>query len=163
MTVFDFQATSIGGEEVPLAKYRGNVLLIVNVASRCRFTPQYGGLEKLYEKYGEQGFRVLGFPSNQFGAQEPGPESEIKTFCDNRYGVTFPLFAKIDVNGSKAHPLYEFLKGAKPGIMGTPGIKWNFTKFLIDRQGRPIKRYGPRDEPEAIEADIKNALNTAAL
>jgi len=158
MTVYDFQAASIDGKPVPLGDYRGKVLLIVNVASRCGFTPQYAGLERLFKKYSGQGLIVLGFPSNQFGKQEPGTESEIKQFCDARYGITFPLFAKIDVNGSNAHPLYSFLKRAKRGLLGTGRIKWNFTKFLIDREGRPIKRYGPPVKPEAIESDIERAL-----
>ena len=161
-TVYDFQAISIDGAQVPIAKYRGNVLLIVNVASQCGFTPQYAGLEKLYEKFGGQRFFVLGFPSNQFGKQEPGPESEIKTFCQTRYGVTFPLFAKIDVNGPHAHPLYEFLKTKRPGLLGTRRIKWNFTKFLVDHDGRPIKRYAPQIKPDAIEDDIKKALNAVS-
>jgi len=158
MTVYDFKATSLDGEPVQLDKYRDNVLLIVNVASRCGFTPQYAGLEKLYGKYRQQGFFVLGFPSNQFGSQEPGTADEIKTFCQSQYGITFPLFAKTDVNGANAHPLYEFLKSEQPGILGTLGIKWNFTKFLVDRQGHPIKRFGPQDKPESLERDIEAAL-----
>ena len=158
MTVYDFQADSIDGAKIPLSVYRGKTLLIVNVASRCGFTPQYKGLENLYEKYKDQGFLVLGFPCNQFGSQEPGTESEIKNFCETNYSVKFPLFSKIDVNGSQAHPLYKFLEKAKPGILGTEGIKWNFTKFLIDRQGNPVKRYAPADKPEAIEDDLKTVL-----
>jgi len=158
MTVHDFQAASIDGKPVSLAAYRGNVLLIVNVASKCGFTPQYAGLEALYKKYRNRGFVILGFPSNQFGGQEPGTHAEIKNFCDLQYGVTFPLFGKIDVNGPNAHPLYDFLKAEKPGVLGTQRIKWNFTKFLIDRDGRPIKRYGPRRKPEEIEADVERAL-----
>ena len=158
MTVYDFQADSINGTKVPLSEYRGKTLLIVNVASRCGFTPQYTGLENLYEKYKDQGFLVLGFPCNQFGSQEPGTESEIKNFCETNYSVKFPLFSKIDVNGPQAHPLYQFLVKSKPGILGTEGIKWNFTKFLIDRQGNPVKRYAPSDKPEAIENDLKAAL-----
>src|SRR3954469_950565 len=157
-TVYDFKATSIEGKPVSLENFRGQVLLVVNLASRCGFKPQYEGLEKLYEKYANQGFQVLGFPCNQFGSQEPGSESEIKTFCNTRFGVTFPLFAKVDVNGSKAHPLYEFLKTSKRGILGTQRIKWNFTKFLADRQGHPIKRYAPQNKPESIEEDIQQAL-----
>ena len=157
-SVYDFEATSIAGEPVSLARYRGSVLLIVNVASQCGFTPQYAGLEKLHEEFREQGFAVLGFPSNQFGHQEPGSEPEIEAFCRTRYGVTFPLFAKIDVNGAQAHPLYTLLKGAQPGILGTGRIKWNFTKFLVDRNGRPIRRYAPQHKPETIEEDIRNAL-----
>ena len=158
MTVYDFQAKTIDGEEVSLSEFRGKVLLIVNVASRCGFTPQYEGLEKLYEQYKDQGFSVLGFPCNQFGGQEPGAESEIKNFCETSYGVKFPLFSKIDVNGPQAHPLYQFLEKEKPGILGTEGIKWNFTKFLVDRHGNPIKRYAPRDKPESLEDDIRRAL-----
>ena len=158
MTVYEFQASSIDGIDIPLSKYRGKVLLIVNVASRCGFTPQYKGLENLYEKYKDQDFLVLGFPCNQFGSQEPGTESEIKNFCETNYSVKFPLFSKIDVNGSQAHPLYKFLEKAKPGILGTEGIKWNFTKFLIDRQGNPVKRYASADKPEAIEDDLKTVL-----
>ena len=158
MTVYEFQAKTIDGKEVPLSAFRGKVLLLVNVASRCGFTPQYKGLEKLYEKYQGQGFLVLGFPCNQFGGQEPGTESEIKSFCETSYGVKFPLFSKIDVNGPQAHPLYQFLQKAKPGFLGIKRIKWNFTKFLVDRQGNPIKRYAPGDKPEAIEDDIKRLL-----
>jgi glutathione peroxidase len=158
MTVYDFQASSIDGQQIPLKNYSGKLLLIVNVASKCGFTPQYAGLESLYEKYKDRGLVILGFPSNQFGKQEPGTDSEIKTFCDTRFGVTFPLFSKIDVNGSNAHPLYSFLKQARRGFLGTSRIKWNFTKFLIDRTGRPIKRFGPQVKPEALEADIQSAL-----
>jgi glutathione peroxidase len=157
-SVYHFAAASIAGEQIPLSKYRGNVLLIVNVASQCGFTPQYAGLEKLHVEFRDQGFSVLGFPCNQFGNQEPAAEPEIETFCRTRYGVTFPLFAKIEVNGPKAHPLYTFLKSAQPGVLGTRRIKWNFTKFLVDRQGRPIKRYAPQHKPESITDDIRNAL-----
>ena len=160
MSIYDFQAKAIDGSDVPLSQYRGNVLLIVNVASKCGFTPQYTGLESLYEKYRSEGFAVLGFPCNQFGSQEPGTESDIKSFCDLQYGVTFPLFSKIDVNGPNTHPLYTYLKTAKPGILGTEGIKWNFTKFLIDREGEPIKRYAPADKPDAIDADIASVLHS---
>ena len=158
MTVYDFQAISIDGQQVALKDYSGKVLLIVNVASKCGFTPQYSGLEKLYEKYKDRGFEILGFPSNQFGKQEPGTESEIKQFCDAQYGVKFPLFTKIEVNGPGTHPLYSFLKRTRPGFLGTARIKWNFTKFLIDRNGRPIKRFAPQAKPEVIEADIQRAL-----
>ena len=158
MSIYDFHVRTIDGNEISLADYRGKVLLIVNVASKCGFTPQYKGLESLYEKYKDQGLVILGFPCNQFGSQEPGAESEILSFCNLEYGVTFPLFSKIDVNGSKAHPLYGYLKTAKPGILGTEGIKWNFTKFLIDRKGEPIHRYAPADKPDAIDADLKAAL-----
>jgi glutathione peroxidase len=157
-TVYDFRANSIDGNDVALSSYRGKVLLIVNVASACGFTPQYAGLEKLYEGYKDRGLVVLGFPCNQFGKQEPGPEAEIKTFCETRFGVTFPLFSKIDVNGANAHDLYKFLVAEKPGFLGSKRIKWNFTKFLIDKEGRPLKRYAPQDKPESIEADIQRAL-----
>ena len=157
MTVYDFKVRTIDGDEIPLSTYRGKVLLIVNVASKCGFTPQYKGLEELHERFGKE-FEVLGFPCNQFGQQEPGSDSEIRAFCDLRYGVRFPLFSKIDVNGPGTHPLYEYLKSAKPGFLGSKRIKWNFTKFLIDRQGRPVKRYSPQTKPEAVEKDIQSAL-----
>ncbi|MCS6984447.1 MAG: glutathione peroxidase [Leptospiraceae bacterium] len=159
-TVYDFSAKSITGEEISLERYRGKVLLIVNVASRCGFTPQYKGLENIYEKYRDQGFEILGFPCNQFGNQEPGSEEEIKTFCETNYNVKFPLFAKIEVNGENAHPLYKFLTKAKPGILGTEAIKWNFTKFLIDRKGIPVKRYAPQERPEDLTEDIEKLLAT---
>jgi glutathione peroxidase len=158
MTVYDFKARTIDGREISLADYKGRVLLIVNVASRCGFTPQYEGLEELHERFGKHGFEVLGFPCNQFRKQEPGSDSEIRSFCDLQYGVRFPLFSKIDVNGPRAHPLYEFLKESKRGFLGTRRIKWNFTKFLIDRQGKPIKRYSPQTTPASIEKDIAAAL-----
>ncbi|MDB6125522.1 MAG: glutathione peroxidase [Pedosphaera sp.] len=158
MTIQDFQAKGIDGKEVSLSIYQGKVLLIVNVASQCGFTPQYTGLEALYEKYKDQGFVVLGFPCNQFGTQEPGDESEIKTFCETSFGVKFPLFAKVEVNGPNTHPLYEFLKKEQPGILGTTNVKWNFTKFLVDRNGKPVKRFAPADKPEKIEAEVKRAL-----
>jgi glutathione peroxidase len=162
MTIYEYQVKSIDGVPTPLSKFRGNVLLIVNVASQCGFTPQYAGLQKLYEKFHGDGFEILGFPCNQFGGQEPAPEAEIKTFCDTRYGVTFPLFSKIDVNGSNADPLYTFLKNAQPGVLGTEAIKWNFTKFLIDRNGQPTKRFAPQDKPESIEKDIQKTLARAS-
>jgi glutathione peroxidase len=158
MTVHEFHAKTIDGGDLPLSEYRGKVLLIVNVASQCGFTPQYAGLEKLHEKFRDRGFAVLGFPCNQFGKQEPGSESDIKSFCETRFGVTFPMFSKIEVNGANAHPLYKFLVESKPGFLGTKRIKWNFTKFLIDRSGQPLKRYSPQDKPESIEADIERAL-----
>jgi glutathione peroxidase len=158
MTVHDFKAKAIDGREVPLSDFKGKVLLIVNVASKCAFTPQYTGLQKLYEQYQESGFEVLGFPCNQFGQQEPGQESDIQTFCDRTYNVRFPLFSKIDVNGPKADPVFEFLKRSKPGFLGTRRIKWNFTKFLIDRAGNPIKRYSPNTAPRVIEKDIQATL-----
>ncbi len=158
MTVSDFQATTIDGENVALERYKGNVLLIVNVASKCGYTPQYTGLQQLYEKYKDRGFAVLGFPSNQFGHQEPASESDIKDFCTRTYSVRFPMFAKIDVNGPNAHPLYRFLTTEKRGFLGTAGIKWNFTKFLVNRAGNPIKRYAPGVKPEDLEDDVKVAL-----
>jgi len=158
VTVYDFRTKTIDGADVSLADYRGKVLLIVNVASRCGFTPQYKGLEELYREYKSRGFEVLGFPCNQFGSQEPGSEADIKNFCETSYEVTFPLFSKIDVNGSGAHPLYQFLEGARRGILGTKRIKWNFTKFLVDRQGQPIKRYSPQDKPANIAKDVEDLL-----
>jgi glutathione peroxidase len=158
MTVYDFSAKGIDGKEVPLSTYAGKPLLIVNVASRCGYTPQYEGLEKLYEKFKDKGFAILGFPCNQFGAQEPGTEEEIKSFCELNFGVKFPLFAKIDVNGENTHPLYDYLKKDKPGLLGTEAIKWNFTKFLVDREGKPVKRYGSADKPEDLEKDVEKLL-----
>jgi glutathione peroxidase len=158
MNVYEFKAKNINGGETRLSQYRGKVLLIVNVASRCGFTPQYEGLEKLQQKFQARGFVVLGFPCNQFAGQETGTDEEIKSFCEMNYQVTFPLFSKIDVNGGETHPLYRFLVTAKPGILGTEAIKWNFTKFLIDRQGNPVKRYASAHKPEAIELDILEEL-----
>jgi glutathione peroxidase len=157
-TVYDFSAKTIDGTEQSLADYRGKALLVVNVASKCGFTPQYAGLEALHEKFRDRGFAVLGFPCDQFGHQEPGSEAEIKSFCTLHYGVTFPLFAKIDVNGANAHPLYRWLKSEKAGVLGTEAIKWNFTKFLVDAQGRVVRRYGPADKPESIAGDIAALL-----
>ena len=159
MNAYDFSALTIDGIDLPLAQYRGHPLLIVNVASKCGFTPQYAGLEALYQKYHARGLEVLGFPCDQFGHQEPGTEAEIKNFCSLTYGVSFPLFAKIKVNGPDAHPLYEYLKSSLPGILGTEAIKWNFTKFLIGKDGGAIKRYAPADKPASIEPDIEAALN----
>jgi glutathione peroxidase len=158
MNTYDFSALTIDGIDQPLAKYRGHPVLIVNVASKCGFTPQYAGLEALYEKYHARGFEILGFPCDQFGHQEPGDETEIKKFCALTYGVSFPMFAKIRVNGADAHPLYEYLKESLPGILGTEAIKWNFTKFLVGKNGEPIKRYSPADKPESMEADVEAAL-----
>ena len=157
-TAYDFTARNIDGVEQPLAAYRGKPLLVVNVASKCGFTPQYAGLQALYTRFHGQGLEVLGFPCDQFGHQEPGDESEIKTFCSTRYDVTFPMFAKIEVNGANAHPLYQWLKGEKAGILGTGAIKWNFTKFLVDRTGRVVRRYAPTDTPEKIEKDVAAVL-----
>jgi glutathione peroxidase len=158
MSVYDYTATSIDGTEQPLSAYRGHPLLIVNVASKCGFTPQYTGLEALYRRYAAQGFLILGFPCDQFGHQEPGNEADIKSFCSSTYDVTFPMFAKIRVNGEDAHPLYRYLKESRPGLLGTEAIKWNFTKFLIGRNGEPLKRYAPSDKPESLEADVESAL-----
>jgi glutathione peroxidase len=158
MSVYEYQARSINGKEVSLSDFKGKVLLIVNVASQCGFTPQYKGLEAIYQKLKAQGFEILGFPCNQFGGQEPGTEEQIQKFCDLNFGVTFPLFSKIDVNGDGTHPLYGYLKKALPGIVGTEAIKWNFTKFLVDRQGNPRKRYASTDTPEAIAGEIEKLL-----
>ena len=157
-SIYDFSARSIEGNDRPLADYKGKALLIVNVASECGYTPQYAGLEALYRKYKDRGFEVLGFPCNQFGAQEPGDEEQIKSFCETRFDVSFPLFAKIDVNGGDAHPLWRWLKSEKSGILGTEAIKWNFTKFLVAKDGSVRKRYAPQTKPEAIAADIETAL-----
>ncbi|MBD3761616.1 glutathione peroxidase [Sphingomonadaceae bacterium G21617-S1] len=157
-TAFDFTAKAIDGSEVPLERYRGKVMLIVNTASRCSFTPQYEGLEMLHERLSDRGLTILGFPCNQFRAQEPGSEAEIEQFCRLTYDVRFPMFAKIDVNGPNAHPLYVWLKSNAKGILGTEGIKWNFTKFLIDRSGRIFSRYAPTTRPEAIRGEIEELL-----
>ena len=154
MNTYDFSALTIDGIDSPLAQYRGHPLLIVNVASKCGFTPQYAGLEALHRKFHGRGFSVLGFPCNQFGQQEPGDEQEIERFCSESYAVTFPMFAKIEVNGARTHPLYQYLKQQRPGILRSEAIKWNFTKFLLDRQGQVRQRYGSVDKPEAIEAEV---------
>ena len=158
MNVHDFSARTVDGVEQPLTDYSDQVLLIVNVASKCGFTPQYTGLEALQRKYRTRGFSVLGFPCDQFGHQEPGNEAEIKQFCRLNYDVSFPLFAKIEVNGTGAHPLYQFLKSAQPGLLGTEAIKWNFSKFLVDRLGGVLKRYAPKEMPESLVAEIEAAL-----
>ncbi|QGD80266.1 glutathione peroxidase [Bordetella holmesii] len=157
-TLYDFSAASLDGTELPLAQWRGQVVLVVNVASHCGFTPQYSGLEALQQRFAGQGFSVLAFPCNQFGRQEPGDAAEIRSFCDTRYGVTFPMFAKIDVNGGDAHPLYRWLKEQKPGVLGTEAIKWNFTKFLVGRDGQVIARYAPTDAPGSLTEAIEQAL-----
>jgi glutathione peroxidase len=159
-SIYDIDAKTIGGETKPLADYRGKTLLIVNVASQCGFTPQYTGLEALYRKYKDRGLVVLGFPCNQFGHQEPGTDAEIQQFCTSYYDVTFPLFAKVDVNGPAAHPLYRLLKSERPGLLGTEGIKWNFTKFLVDANGRIVERFAPSDAPERIDGAIAALLNS---
>jgi glutathione peroxidase len=158
LNTYDFAALTIDGMDLPLSQYRGHPLIIVNVASKCGFTPQYAGLEALYQKYRDRGLEVLGFPCDQFGHQEPGSEAEIKSFCSLNYGVSFPMFAKIKVNGADAHPLYEYLKESLPGILGTEGIKWNFTKFLVGKDGVPIKRYAPTEKPESLGPDVEAAL-----
>ena len=157
-SVYDFQAQSIAGEPVELASHRGKVLLIVNTASACGFTPQFAGLEKLWEDYAARGLVVVGFPSNEFGGQDPGSNEEIAAFCQLNYGVSFPMMAKIRVNGAEAHPLWKWLKGEKPGILGIEAIKWNFTKFLVGRNGQVIRRYAPNEAPEKLRADIEAAL-----
>jgi glutathione peroxidase len=157
-TIADFTVTTNRGQELPLGEKLGKVLLVVNTASKCGFTPQYDGLEKLYQHFKDQDFEVLGFPCNQFGAQEPGNADEIAEFCKVNFGVTFPLMAKVDVNGDNASPLFDWMKSEKKGLMGTTAIKWNFTKFLIDRQGNVVKRYAPTDKPESIAKDIAKLL-----
>jgi glutathione peroxidase len=155
--VYDFTATSLAGEEVPLKRFEGQVLLIVNTASACGFTPQYKGLEALQQQLSPRGFSVLGFPCNQFGSQEPGDARQIEQFCSSNYAVTFPMFAKIDVNGSKAHPLYQYLKAVKSGLLG-PSIKWNFTKFLVDRAGKVVARHAPTATPQGLTKEIEALL-----
>ena len=157
-TIYDFSAKTIDGADQKLDAYRGKTMLIVNVASKCGFTPQYTGLEALYRKFKGQGLVVLGFPSDQFGHQEPGNEAEIKNFCSLNYDVTFPMFAKIDVNGANTHPLYKYLKHEAKGLLGSEAIKWNFTKFLVDKDGEVVKRYAPNDTPESIGKEVTSAL-----
>lgn len=157
-TIADFTATLPNGDVVSLADRAGKVLLIVNTASKCGFTPQYDGLEALWKEYGPRGFEVVAFPCNQFGGQEPGTADEIESFCQINFGVTFPLMAKIDVNGANATPLYDWLKAEAPGVLGTRGVKWNFTKFLIDRSGKVVSRFAPTDKPEKLKADIEALL-----
>lgn len=155
MSLYDYKATTITGEEISLEKYKGKVVLVVNTASKCGFTPQYEGLQKIYEEF--EDLEILGFPCDQFGHQEPGSEDEIAEFCKVNYGVSFPLFAKIDVNGGEAHPLFKYLKEKLPGILGS-GIKWNFTKFLIDREGKLIRRFAPKDAPAKLRGAIEKLL-----
>lgn len=157
-TVYDFTAKSIAGKDVKLSEFKGKVLLIVNVASHCGFTPQYKGLEDLYRKYNSRGMEILGFPCNQFGEQEPGGEDEIKSYCETNFGVSFPLFSKIEVNGANAHPLYQFLKRERRGIFCTKSIKWNFTKFLVDRHGNIVDRVSPKTKPESLTLKIESLL-----
>ena len=154
----ELSAQSLEGREVPLGDFAGKVLLVVNTASQCGFTPQYGGLQALYDEYKDRGFAILGFPCNQFGAQEPGGEAEIGAFCERNYGVGFPMFAKIDVNGPNTHPIYKHLKKAAPGLLGSESIKWNFTKFLVDRDGRVVERFAPTIRPEQLKPAIEKLL-----
>jgi len=157
-TLYTFSARTLGGESVGLDRYRDKVVLIVNTASECGFTPQYAGLQQLHDRFAARGFEVLGFPCNQFGKQEPGDAAQIGSFCDKNFGVTFPMFEKIDVKGPAAHPLYRYLTSEAPGLLGTKVIKWNFTKFLVDRRGQVVKRYAPKTTPQAIAADIEALL-----
>jgi glutathione peroxidase len=157
-TVYEFNCQMPGGKSKSLADYKGKVLLVVNTASKCGFTPQFAGLEEMYEKYNNQGLEILGFPCNQFGKQDPGNNDEIMEFCQLNYGVSFPMFGKIEVNGDNADPLFKHLKKAAPGALGTQGIKWNFTKFLIDPDGEVVRRYAPKDRPKSIEKDIAKLL-----
>ena len=157
-TVYDFEAQQIDGRTVPLARFKGRVLLVVNTASACGYTPQFAGLEELHKAYADQGLVVVGFPCNQFGAQDPGSNEEIAQFCQVNYGVSFPMMAKVDVNGPAAHPLYQWLTKEAPGLLGSSAIKWNFTKFLIGKDGQVIKRYAPQDEPAKLKKDIEKAL-----
>ncbi len=158
MDIYDHHAAALDGRDVSLADFRGKVLLIVNTASKCGFTPQYAGLEELHRRYGDRGLVVLGFPCNQFGDQEPGDATEIRDFCSLTYDVTFPIFAKVDVNGPAAHPLYAYLKHSRRGLFGTEAVKWNFTKFLVDRQGRVVRRFGPTTKPEAMASAVEKLL-----
>ena len=156
--IYDFKVKNITGQEVSMSEYKGKVILIVNVASKCGFTPQYKGLEELYQKYKDKGFLILGFPCNQFGSQEPGTNAEIKEFCSSNYNVTFPLFDKIEVNGDNVHPLYKYLKSQAKGMLGTESIKWNFTKFLVDKNGKVIDRFASMTKPESLHEDIEKLL-----
>ena len=157
-SIYDFEAQQINGQNVPLSQYQGKVLLIVNTASACGFTPQFGGLEELHRQYADKGLVVLGFPCNQFGSQDPGSNDEIASFCQLNYGVSFPMMAKIDVNGADASPLYKWLTAEAPGLLGSKAIKWNFTKFLVGKDGQVIRRYAPQDAPKKLAADIEAAL-----
>jgi glutathione peroxidase len=161
-SIYDAEVTTLTGEQKDLSEYRGKVLLVVNTASKCGFTPQYTGLEKLYEDFREQGLEVLGFPCNQFGKQEPGDEAEIGEFCETRFGVQFPMHAKVDVNGSDTHPLYAQLKHEAPGLLGSEAVKWNFTKFLVDRSGNVVSRFAPKDKPEKLRGSIEKLLEKDA-
>jgi glutathione peroxidase len=161
-SVYDFEALSITGQPAQLASQRGKVLLIVNTASACGFTPQFAGLEKLWADYREQGLVIVGFPSNEFGSQDPGANDDIASFCQLNYGVSFPMMGKVQVNGAQAHPLWKWLKAQAPGLLGSEGVKWNFTKFLVGRDGRVLKRYAPNDTPESLRKDIQKALAAPA-
>lgn len=161
-SIYDITVADIHGQPVSLADFRGKVMLIVNTASKCGFTSQYRGLQKLHEDYANQGLAVMGFPCNQFGAQEPGDADQILSFCEKSYNVTFPLFAKLEVNGANSHPLFVFLKRSAPGVLGTEAVKWNFTKFLVDRRGNMIQRYAPTTKPEELVADIEKLLSEEA-
>jgi glutathione peroxidase len=161
-SIYDFKALSITGKPADLSTQRGKVLLVVNTASACGFTPQFKGLEQLWRDYGDRGLVVIGFPSNEFGAQDPGSDAEISSFCEMNYGVSFPMMSKVQVNGSDAHPLWQWLKSEAPGFLGSEGIKWNFTKFLVGRDGQVVKRYAPKDAPEAMRGDIEAALAAPA-
>ena len=158
MSVYDYSASLTAGSELSLEKFKGKALLIVNTASACGFTPQYGELQELYAKYRDRGFEVLAFPCNQFGSQENGSDEEIKKFCDLKFNVTFPVFTKVEVNGKEAHPLFKYLKAEAPGLLGSKNIKWNFTKFLVDKEGKPVKRYAPKDSPKSFAKDIEKLL-----
>ena len=157
-SIHDFEAASIGGPPAALSTQQGKVLLVVNTASQCGFTPQFAGLEALWKEYRDRGLVVIGFPSNQFGGQDPGSNDEIASFCETNYGVSFPMMAKVDVNGERAHPLWKWLTAEAPGLLGTKAIKWNFTKFLVGKDGQVVKRYAPTDKPESLKADIEAAL-----
>ena len=159
-SIYDFEALSIDGKPAQLASQRGKVMLIVNTASACGFTPQFEGLEKLWADYRDQGLVIIGFPSNEFGGQDPGSNEQIASFCQLNYGVSFPMMAKVKVNGAEAHPLWQWLKAQKPGLLGTEGIKWNFTKFLVGKDGSVLKRYAPNDTPKSIRDDIEKALKS---
>ncbi|MBW4083425.1 glutathione peroxidase [Paenibacillus sp. S150] len=158
MSIYDFEANTLRGQEESLSKYKGKVLLVVNTASKCGFTPQYKGLQEVYDKFKDRGFEVLGFPSNQFAGQEPGESEDIAEFCEINYGVTFPMYEKIDVKGDEAHPLFKYLSKEAPGVLGSKSVKWNFTKFLVDQEGRVLKRFAPKTTPDQIEADIAKLL-----
>ncbi|WP_259417377.1 glutathione peroxidase [Bacillus toyonensis] len=158
MTVYDFSAKTITGEDKSLKDYKGKALLIVNVASKCGFTPQYKGLQEVYDKYKDQGLEILGFPCNQFGGQEPGTEADITSFCELNYGVNFPMFAKVDVKGDKAHPLYTYMTEQAPGLLGMKAVKWNFTKFLIGKDGKVVGRFAPQTKPVDLEVEIEKIL-----